>query len=479
MGDLISFINFFNKNTINKIGEYFSVFIDLFIKPLKSWKRIISQRKTSLEYFVIYILFYSAIVYLISWDLEQTITGVFLTLILTLIPFFLLLIPFLVFTKLAKKRIKANRLYRLLIVFEIQLLPLIHFPNLVANWGDVELPYLISSNSLAIKSLLCMLVLPLIIKINIWKKLCWIMCNYLLVAIFGYMMYKIHNESNDLATIIEKADYYTPKDEFEKIWSNYKKIDWYLDKDKFYVFVKKKESGLFKINNIQFSTTYTSEFIMQSLENKLNKLPLGYIAQIRPDIFSKNNPFEIYNKVYSHLEYINATHLFEPFGEKELNKLDSLRLEFNKKFYHDIKFMDSLQNNAKYKSNREYASNIYNYISQFDSIVADEKRFTKLIETTTPNFKLKIDNSKYLLAYDVDKKVIKYPRKRIEDSNIKLNKRYYKDYHIIDNIIFYPLNKIINYINPSPYYLDEFKHLYERKENTGEPIKYEMELYRR
>ncbi|MEL0456344.1 hypothetical protein WJN01_08910 [Flavobacteriaceae bacterium SZ-1-7] len=479
MGDLNSFISFFNKNTINKIGEYFSVFIDLYIKPLKSWKRIISQRKTSLEYFIIYILFYSAIVYLISWDLEQAITKVFLTLILTLIPFLLLLIPFLVFTKLAKKRIKANRLYRLLVVFEIQLLPLIHFPNLVANWGDVELPYLISSNFLALQGLLCMFVLPLIIKINVWKKLCWIMCNYILVAIFGYTMYKIHNTPNDLSTILEKADYYTPKDEFGKIWSNYKKTDWYLDKDMFYVFVKKKDSGLVKINKVQFSTTYTSEFILQTLENKLNKLPLGYIKSIRPDIFYNDNPFEIYNKVTSYLESINSSHLFEPIGEKELNQLDSLQTEFNKIFYHDIKFMDSLQNYAKYKSNREYASYVSNYISQFDSIVTEEKQLKKLIETTTPYYKLKIDSSQYILAYNIDKELIKYPRKGIEDSNIKLYKRYNEDYYIIANIIFYPLNKLINYLNPSPYYLDEFKHINERKENTGEPIKFEMELYSR
>lgn len=474
MVDLNFLANIFDKNTINKIGEYIILFIELYTKPLKSWRKIISQRKNSLEYFILSIIFYGVLCYFICWDFRKTIINVFLTLILTLIPFLLLLIPFLIFIKLEKKRIKANRLYRLLVVFEIQLLPFVHLPNLIADWGGIEFPYLISSNFFAIHGLLYVFVLPSIIKVKVWKKMCWFTCNYILVLIYGYTFYKIYNTSSDLTTILEKANYYTPRDEFGKIWANYKKTDWYLDKDVFYIFVTKDNSGLVKINNVQFCTTFTSEYIVQTIEEKLNRLPLGYIKSIIPDIFSNNDGFEICNRLTDYFEYINSSQSFKLIGKKELNHLDSLQTEFNKTFYHDIKFMDSIQNNAIYKSNRSYARNVYNYITQFDRIVKDEKYLKKLIESTTPYYKIKIDNSQYILAYIIDKDVLKYPRKEIENQNIKLHERYNNHYNIISKIVFYPIDKLIVYKNPSKHYLDEFEHLFERKKNTGKPSKVEV-----
>ncbi len=468
MSDLNSILNIFNKITIQKIGEYLGLMADLYIRPVESWKRILNQRKTSNDYFVIYMLFFGLLIYIITWSFQDTIKIVFIHLLITLVPFVFLLLPFKFFSILWNKRLKANRLYRLFFVFQIQVFPFIHFPILIAKWAEVELPYLISSNLEFLFDLLIIIVVPLIIKLNVKRKLVWILCNYIFASFYLMCFNFALSSSNDFRKILNKAEYFKPEDEFNNLMKNYKKTDVYLSKNLLYILSKKEnDEGRIRIDGTQFATLNTSDFLTEKLNNKFKKVPVSFIISKKPSILKNETPFKIYNEIYDFLNENNLLEAasFEPFSNRELAKIDSLRLDFNKRFYFDLKLMDSLKTNAIHKSNRDYANYVYLYLKQYDSIAKDTLAIKKIVQTKRPLHRLKFEDNKYLLIYYLDEKAIKYDLQGIIDRNINYYNKYQKS-HIVSSFFYYPIFRLFHYKQEQFDYTSEFKNIsFTKKQN--------------
>lgn len=431
---------------------------DLFIKPIKSWKRILSPRKTSIDYFIIYVLFYGTFCYIITWDFQQVITNVFITLLITFIPFLFFLIPFIIFSRLWKKSLKTNRLYRLFFIFNIQMIPLIHFPNLLAQWADVELPYLFSSNSTVIFDLLTIMVVPLVLKLKVRQKFIWILCNYIFACFYLISFNKILTVSDDLRTIVEKANYYTPKDEYMNMMGKYKKSDLYLDKNLIYVSFLEK-NGRFKLVGIQYCTLFTSDYIIKKVNDRLNIIRLSDIESLHINILNSRG-FSIYNEIYRQFkkDSLSIKFPFKPFSKVEINKMDSLRVSFNELFYSDLKLMDSLRNKAKYKSNREYANYVYNYLNQYNMITKNISSVKHIIKSSKVVNILEFENSYNLFTYYLDDKFIKYDLQGIINRNIRYGKMY-KNTQVGSEIIFYPVFELLNYKKPIFDYTKQFENI--------------------
>jgi hypothetical protein len=466
LNDLNSILNIFNKITIQKIGEYLSMFVDLYIKPVKSWKRIINVRKTSIDYFIIYILFFGILVFIITWDFRIVIKYVFVNLLITVIPFAFLLIPYVIFSRLWKKHLKFNRLYRLFFVFYIQIFPFVHFPIILAQWAYVEAPYIFASNLTVLFDLLLILVVPLILKLKFKQKLIWIICNYIFVSFYLISMNKILDVSSDFRIILNKVEYLSPKAEFEEILSNYKRSDVYIVENSIYLW-SKKENDRFNIN-AQYCTLFTSDYVIESINKRLNKISsFTHLDFLDPNILNSKNPFTIYNEIFNQYKK-DSTSLkfaFNPISNTEKTKMDSLWNSFNEIFYSDLKLMDSLKNHAKFESNRKYADYIFNYLKQYDSIATDSISIRKLTIDGPVNF-IEFENSLDLLTYSLDNSYINYPLQGIVDRNIDYSEKYEKS-DIVRDVLYYPLFKLLNYDRPTFDYRDQLENINFKKKSIN------------
>lgn len=508
MSEINSIINLFNKISLQKIGEILSLIADLYISPVKSWRRVLTQRKSSLDYFVVFVLFYGVMLFLISWDIKSVIINIIINLILNTIPFLFLLIPLLLFKKLYNKRIKYNRLYRLFFLFKVQLFPLIYFSIQIADWAGIESPYLFSSISTLLFDLLIILVIPFLLNTNTKQKTLLICINYIFACFYVLFLNILLNSFNgDIKKLYDKTKHYTPEIEFKNMMREYNKTDLYLIEDYMFFYIRLEGKEVQDVGiEPQFATLYTAEFLIKELRNRYNKIKsLSYIVpnnEIRIDTLNKltddwklnlkppfdntsgfnrlNNPnylndmlasrsmerfmktpFNLYNKIYDSYKKDSLRFkaiAFKPFSIIEKNKLDSLKSSFNKTYSADLKLMDSLKVSAKYQSNREYAEYIYNYINQYNLIAKDSTIISSLLHSSNERYHLKFDNSYYLFQCKLDSTLVKYKLQGVIDRNISLNAKYEKS-ELFFKYFYFPVDKYLNSNFTRFDYTEEFENL--------------------
>src|SRR5688572_588394 len=111
MNDLKSLIETLSTLSIKDLGKHLSNITNLYAKPFITWKKIISSRNESYELYILYIVYYSIVIFFLIDNSKYVIPITILELSLTIIPFSFLIIPFIFFRRVWKKRIKNNRLF--------------------------------------------------------------------------------------------------------------------------------------------------------------------------------------------------------------------------------------------------------------------------------------------------------------------------------------------------------------------------------
>ena len=133
----------FKDLSVQEIGKHLDNYVQLYIKPAKVWKKIVSYRNDSYNLLVQYIIYLVILFFTIFKERSLVIPALLLEILLTIIPFSFFILPFKVFTKLFNKKIRANRLFRLFLVFKLQLIPPLILLNLIIEFFQIESPYLI------------------------------------------------------------------------------------------------------------------------------------------------------------------------------------------------------------------------------------------------------------------------------------------------------------------------------------------------
>lgn len=268
---------------------------------------------------------------------------------------------------------------------------------------------------------------PLVLKISPLRKIVWNITNYIFLVIYfsilGLFLYCVP----DLYKISDKVS--IPSPSFEYI--NFK--DKYFDSDKisyddYYVIILSTKGDSIRVRNTQFATTKLVSLIFKaSMTDSKKKIKLM-------DSLKKS---EI---TYDEL----AKHKFSP-SIIPLKKIDSMRVNFNKFYYQDIKTTDSLIKISKFESNK-HLFKLYNYkLRHLDSLYKDAKFISKML-TLKQTTIVKSDSNNVIFLYDLkDDRLIEI-NKEIEKIEKEFEKR--EDYsNFLFSKLFYPIDFIIDHID--------------------------------
>jgi len=422
MNDIKSYFDILSKSTIKDIGSHLTNLADLYIKPIKTWKKIISYRKSSYDFFVLIVIYYSIILFFSISNIKYVIPLAILDIVLTIFPFSFLYFPFLFYRKKFGKRIKANRLFRLLFVLKIQLNLIILVLILLYKWALIESVLVLVENFIWIIFLAFISIFPLMMRISFWRKIIWIITNYVFSLIYLILIGVILMVIPDSHLLADKFSLNTPNTEYSEFKYQYEYSDILLDDDYYLINLQRIEDNL-RIRNTQFTTTRLALKLSQTQLSiiKEEKRILELMVQAR-----KNNvPFEIPEN-----DSIRITTKY----------LDSVKEKFQNKFYDDFKLVDSLSKTSAFKSNKKFFTLLHEQLAEYDSLYTA----TSVIEdklTKKPEYIIESDNNNILFVTNLESKNLKSRAEQIDIQRKKFIKR--EEYStLLQTIYTYPIELV-------------------------------------
>lgn len=424
MIDFKSLSEFLSKLSINELGKHFNNISELYTNPIKSWKRIISYRKESYDLFLLFVVYYSIIVSFIISNTKYIIPITILELVLTIIPFSFLYPPFLFFRKKWNKKIKSNRLFRLLFVLKIQFNILPFGLIILAKWTGIESLYIIIENLLWLILLIFISAFPLLLNLKIIQKTLWICTNYVFSLIFFLLLVLFSEKNSDFELLGEKIATQTPNTENLKFNNEYNFSDIEID-SKYYIALFDVNNKKVVFRNTQFGTINLVYDIMQlNSRNLKNKVRILDSLKRLPDNNIEIDSFSFHNE--------------------KINKifLDSLRLKFDKLFYADLILTDSLKANALFNSNKKFYKLINSHLTYYDSIYTSEKAIKKIINTK-PEFIVETDENGYAVIFEYKDPIIL--KRKVEINKMRTEFERRENYStFFQKIYTYPIVLFIN-----------------------------------
>jgi hypothetical protein len=436
---LNSVLNFISEVNIKTIVAHTEKITDLYFKPVKIWKKILSNQKQSATDFTFYIIAYGLILYLFSPDLHYVLKFILLQLLANLQPFLIVFIPFLFFRWLYKRDVKANRLFRITFIYSLQVFPFVFFPMLIAQKYGVESPYIIVENSVFLSEILLIIVVPLLMQISILKKVIWILTNYLFMILFFLFAGYIYNNIPDVELVRSKIEWESPMREFLEFEDNYKDSDLYMS-DIFYIIYYKNSNGKKEV---------VPQFATLNLLDKLaeNQSHILYNAKIKTNrlVYDNDTTGARITSIKSNSIYSDSVKIHVKINSDELfskKTFDSLRVIYDKTFYYDLKYTDSLKAYAKFKENRKLFGLFHDYLLIFDSIYKSPSFVKKISQYTDSSKKVYTDNHGVILVYDLVKTK---NNGLIRNKKLKLINQYdkvsntFRNYFIIKKYLYFPL----------------------------------------
>jgi hypothetical protein len=424
MNDFKSLTEFLSKLSISDLGKHFTTISELYTKPIKSWKKVISCRKESYDFFLLFVIYYSVIVFFLISNSKFVIPMTILEIVLILIPFSFLYIPFAFFRKKWNKKIKSNRLFRLLFVLKIQFNILLLGVILLAKWTEMESLHIIIQNYIVLICLIFISVFPLLLNLKITQKILWVFTNYVFSLIFILILFFVFFKIPDIDLLGKKITLKTPTIENSHFNYDYNFSDLRLDDEYFIVILNVEKKEVF-LNNTQFGTLRLVVDIMKmDMRNRKNKIRIIDSLKQLPENEIVLESFELKN------EKISKIHL------------DSLRIEFNKIFYADIQLSDSLATNAKFKSNKTYYKLINKHLKYYDSIHKSEKLIQIIIKTEA-EFLVETENSGYVGIFKYNDQSIVERKIQIQNLREKFESRE-KYSTFFQSIYTFPVDFIID-----------------------------------
>lgn len=437
-------LNIFSKSSINTIRSYFEKILVLYVRPRWVWKSILTKNANPLNDFIFYLLFYGLIIYIFTPNVILVVKLVGLQLIGKLQPLLIFLIPFLFFNFIWKQKINLQQIFILLFIFWLQIMPFIFIPIAIADFCEIESPYIIAHNAFSILDIMMIVIVPLTLNISILKKIIWIFTNYLFINIFFLINPLIHEFYPDLGIMRAKLEMNAPQKEFLSYEYVYKDSDKYLVANYLTVLLKKDSTV------INVSTQYTTVFLVDKMLE--HKVKVKNRAQFKlDDLIYRGDSSKVVLKdiKYKKDKSVNANLWIklDPDEFIKVKTLDSLRNTYNDIFYPDLKLMDSLKGSSKYKGNKKLFTMFFNYLELFDKIYTDDKFLKSVVFRLKPVEQMSIDDGRFLLVYDIHKteegKKLLKAQKQLGKQYDKVLKQFDNSY-IIHHYLYYPYNMYIS-----------------------------------
>lgn len=421
MDKLTPILNIFSELNIKTIGNYIEKITDLYLKPVKVWRSVLSGKKDSINVFIFYLLFYGVNIFLFTPDVLYVTKFILLNLLVNLQPFLILSIPFLFFIKLWKIKIKFNRLFRITFIFWLQIFPFVFVPIVIAEKCGVESAFIISNNAIVLVDLLLIFVIPLLTKISIFKKIIWIIANYFVLNFFIILFGYLYENFPDIKTIRDKIETKSPRDEFLSFESLYKDSDLKIS-DRYYILYYKTSD--FKVFSTQFATSFLLDTIIEKNKSIIRKADLKI-----NDLLEKGDTSKAYIKNLERKPFNGLDALVKIKLDKDelisRKMLDQYRDSFNDTFDHDLKLTDSLRSFAKFKGNKELFGKFHKLLFTYNEIYTDTSYIIKIVKTlkNTNFYEFNVDDGSKLMLINIDRNK---DNKVITDIKADLIKNYKK-----------------------------------------------------
>lgn len=421
--------NFLSKLSPKEFGNHLREYTELYLNPIKSWKKAYSQRKTGFDFTVLHIIYYTILVLIILKDFYLTIQITLLEVLVTLIPLTIFFFPFLICKRLFKIHKKWTKVFRVYLIIKFQFIPIFVLLILITKWSEFETFYILIENGIWLVWIGFIIVVPLINNISLLKKFFWIALNYifLLLGFFliGYSLYKL--EPND--KFYSKVRFNTPNQEYR--YNELKSsLSLYRIYDKGYIAkLEIIDDKSLIIKNVQFATIDLALIIEQNSRNQIidKQMLLDSILTSRDSTYISN--------ISNHKKDIVI----------DLNDkvLDSIRKNTDKYFYEDLKLYKKALDSSKFESNKNYFNLYYQYLKHYDSLFVNIEIPQKIISEMTPQSTLLINNKEIIAYYKLSNIFIFDRKDKLIEFKEKLDNRELKS-NFLMNLLFYPLEKVLD-----------------------------------
>lgn len=422
----------FEKLSLKDLGRHLANYLDLYIKPLTVWRKIISNRTTSYNLLILHIVYYALFTFLfIEKEIIFSIAYVIVEIGLTVIPFLIFLIPFLLFIKISNKKIKWTRLFRLFVILKLQFLPIVVLIVLFAKWSETESPLLLLDNTVWLLWISLIILLPLIMSLKIWFRAVWIIVNYVFFILFFVITSLLIERLNELEPLFEKLSINTPNGEFRNFSIKHNHSDLFIE-DKYFLMI-------FRIPKKDKLEFVRAQFVTMPLyiSFKQTKINFNSIILKRTDSLRK-----VKDTVDVGKNWIDSLTLYPKSNELTLAKLDSFKNSFDEIFFSDFKLTKQLKDSATYKSNRHHFQLYYDYLNNYQIPFHDLKKFFKIRNSKKIETVL-LDNDHVGFMYQVDS-MYYYEKKRDYLASKKSMENRTDKADFIMTILFYPVDLILD-----------------------------------
>lgn len=380
------------------LGRHCLNYIHLYTKPLMLWRKMVSPLTDGVPILVtqlLYLLVVLIVVFNISTDLA--VPYLVAEVALTCIPFLWLIIPFLFFRWLFKKALTTGQLFRLLVVLKLQFIVVIGVLAFLLAKYKSETAYLVLDNLIWTLGLLFISVLPLVLKLTWWKKVVWILGNYVffLLALVGVgFLLAWLPDSNRLEKAISVPN---PTTEYFELVQRYSGAYQSLVPQILFL-TKRNEAGKGYLVQTQYVTIPLSELFLHENRKKL-AIDSAELA-LRHDILMDSATHALDSaRIAQRLAVIDAM----PDGYLGLRRLDSMRSEFDARFYADLKAAGHDKDSARFASNRAYFRSMHDYLQFWDSAFTTPAMYEPVFMSDSVRLWVRSDSSVVvsLSSYDL------------------------------------------------------------------------------
>lgn len=418
-----------SKLTLKELGTHLGNYADLYSNPIKVWKKIISNRNEGYDLLILHLSYYSIFIFFIVKEITLAIPIAILEAAITIIPILLFLIPFLFFVRVFKKQYKWTKLFRLFLIIKLQFIPIFILSYLLVEYLKIENLYLFTDNLIFIIWLAFIIVFPIIINLEFWRKLIWIFSNYVFfllgVSIIGFSFYKIDGSGK----IFEKLSIESPNTEYSnfEIRGLYSPL-LFID-SLYFVHIKAKNDMTLQVYKTQFVSFDLRTSFLQSKINKLNSA-IQLLDSLTTLPYKKyDDTMSIHNK--------NVSSISKSDRELIIPYLDTLKLELDKKFNLLLAESKKLKDSAKFESNRHYFSALSNYLEEYQNSYIDKAQINKIVNTSAIDGTIKFDKENWGTMFKVGSNYYITTKNQLMKVELSFAKRSRKATFIF-NILFYP-----------------------------------------
>lgn len=349
------FESIFENISLKAVGIHLRNYANLFVKPVYVWKQVLSPRKTSYDLVVLHVIYYSLFLFLFLEEYKLAVLCAVLDVVMTCIPYLILLPSFLLVKQINNLHFHSYRLFRLCLILKIQIATILAPLYILNDKIKSDELTILFTNTPWVGVFLFIVVLPLLTKVSwIWRIL-WIGLNYIFLNVFCLTVYKTVPEN--IGSYVANTSH-SPDNEYINFVLEYN--DPFVVIEPRYMFVLMKDCNG---NRLCFSQ---AQFVSKTLY-------LGFLIaetnESRRTLFKRDSTYKLKYKLYPKEEELT---------EKLLPKL---REQLNEIFYTSLKMITKYKDSTKYSSNKNYFTLLYNRHKLYEKPFLDVTRTAELIET--------------------------------------------------------------------------------------------------